>query len=51
MLATLVESIAVGKTFNVYRQLSSHEILQEPMMVVRSVRCTPYIIGDATYPI
>jgi len=37
--------------FSVYRQLRSREILQKPMMVVRGVKCTPYIIGDATYPI
>jgi len=36
---------------NVYRQLRNHEILQESMVVVRRVRCTPYIIGDVVYPI
>jgi hypothetical protein len=39
------------KMFNVYRQLKNREILQELVVVVRGVRCTPYIVGDATYPI
>ncbi len=36
---------------NVYKQFNNREILQEPVVVVRGVTCTPYIIGDATYPI
>jgi hypothetical protein len=36
---------------NVYKQLRNREILQELVVVVRRVKCTPYIIGDAIYPI
>jgi hypothetical protein len=34
-----------------YKRLKNHEILQVPMVVVRGVRCTPFFIGDVTYPI
>ncbi len=39
------------KMSSVYKQLKNREILQELVVVVRRVRCTPYIIGDAIYPI
>ncbi len=39
------------KMSSVCKQLKNHEILQDTMVVVRAVRCTPYIICDVTYPI
>ncbi len=39
------------KVFSLYRQLRDREILQKLVLMVRGVRCTPYIIGDSSYPI
>jgi hypothetical protein len=39
------------KVFSLYRQIRDRGILQKLVILVRSVRCTPYIIGDSFYPI
>jgi hypothetical protein len=39
------------KVFNLYRQIRDREILQKLVFLVRSVRYTPYILGDSSYPI
>jgi hypothetical protein len=39
------------KVFSLYKQLKDREILQKLVFLVKGVRCTPYIIGDSSYPI
>lgn len=39
------------KVFSLYRQLRDWEFLQELVLLVRGVKCTPYIISDSSYPI
>jgi hypothetical protein len=31
--------------------LKYQEILQEPIITIQSMRCTPFLIGDVAYPI
>ncbi len=39
------------KRCNLYAQLKYQEILQEPIITIQSMRCTPFLIGDVAYPI
>ena len=39
------------KLSSVYQQLKNREILQDPLVVVGGMRCTPYLIADSAYPI
>ena len=39
------------KLSSLYRQLRNWEILQNPLVVVGGMRCTPYLIVDSAYPI
>ena len=39
------------KVSSLYRSLKRREILQDPVVSIGGVRCTPYLIGDAAYPI
>ena len=39
------------KVSSLYKDLRKREILQEPVVLVGGIMCTPYLIGDAAYPI
>jgi hypothetical protein len=39
------------KRCSLYTQLKSREILQKLVVTIQSMRCTPFLISDATYPI
>jgi hypothetical protein len=39
------------KNSSFYRPLRYHMILQEPMIIIGGLRCTPYLIGNVVYPI
>ena len=39
------------KLSSLYRQLRYQEILQDPLVVVGGMRCTPYLIADSAFPI
>jgi hypothetical protein len=39
------------KRSNLYAQLRSQEIFQKLVVIIQNMRCTPFLIGDATYPI
>ncbi len=36
---------------NLYRDLRNHDILQEPIVEVSGMKCTPYLIANSTFPI
>jgi hypothetical protein len=36
---------------NLYKDLKNHDILQEPIVEVNPMKCTPYLIADFTYHI
>jgi len=39
------------KVSSLYKSLRTHDILQEPRLLVGDVQCTPYLIRDLAYPI
>ena len=39
------------KVSSLYKSLRRREILQEPVVSVGGIQCTPYLIGDSAYPI
>jgi hypothetical protein len=52
--ASQLKGVHDNKQFNVsnlYKDLRNHDILQEPIVEVSGMQCTPYLIIDFTYPI
>ena len=39
------------KLSSLYQQLRNRKILQDPLVVVGGMRCTPNLIANSTYPI